>query len=131
MTVIGNVLGSTSNAALGLPADLGTTSTGAGAAPATTRAYTSADGSTPAIFLIDTTAVPYTSLCLHGNFDTVNEKVMWNASTLTANLPPSTQSLPASLYYRKKPGWWPSAMPWPWASRPASARRRHGRARLR
>jgi hypothetical protein len=115
MTVIGNVLGSTSNAALGLPADLGTTSTGAGAAPATTQAYTSANGNAPAIFLIDTTSVSYTSLWLHGNFDTVNKKVMWNASPLTASLPASTQSLPASLYYAKKPGWWPSTTPWPWA----------------
>jgi hypothetical protein len=115
MTVIGNVLGSTSDAALGLPADLGTTSTGAGAAPATTQAYTSADGSTPAIFLVDTTAVSYTSLWLHGNFDTVNKKVMWNASSLTANLSASTQSLPASLYYTQRPAWWPSATPWPWA----------------
>ena len=39
---------------------------------------------------------------------------MWNASALTANLPASTQALPASLYYAKKPGWWPAGTPWPW-----------------
>jgi hypothetical protein len=41
--------------------------------------------------------------------------VMWNASALTKNLPPSTQVLPASLYYAKRPGWWPAGAPWPWA----------------
>jgi hypothetical protein len=114
MTVIGNVLGSTADASLGLPADLGTTSTGQNGPPATTQAYTSADGSQLAIFLIDQTTVSWTSLWLTGNFDTVNKKVMWNASPPTANLPPSTQSLPASLYYAKKPGWWPAGAAWPW-----------------
>jgi hypothetical protein len=44
----------------------------------------------------------------------VNKKVMWNASAKTANLPPSTQNLPASLYYAARPGWWPAGEPWPW-----------------
>lgn len=57
----------------------------------------------------------WTSAWLHGNFDTVNKKVMWNASALTANLPASTQTLPASLYYKASPGWWPSGTAWPWA----------------
>jgi hypothetical protein len=114
MTVIGNVLGSTANASLGLPADLGTTSTGKGAAPATSQSYTSADGSTLSIFLVDQTTVSWTSIWLTGNFDTVNAKVMWNASSLTANLPASTQKLPASLYYATKPRWWPSGVAWPW-----------------
>jgi hypothetical protein len=114
MTVIGNVLGSTADASEGLPADLGTTSTGQGAAPATSKVYTSADGSQLSIFLVDQTAVPWTSIWLTGNFDTVNAKVMWNASTLTANLPPSTRNLPASLYYATKPRWWPSGVAWPW-----------------
>jgi hypothetical protein len=114
MTVIGNVLGSTADTTLGLPASLGTTSTGQGSAPATTQVYTSSDGSQPAIFLVDQTAVPWTSLWLDGNFDTVNEQVMWNASALTANLAASTRQLPASLYYAKTPGWWPAGDPWPW-----------------
>jgi hypothetical protein len=113
MTVIGNVLGSTGDASLGLPADLGTTSTGQGSPPATSNGFTSKDG-TLAIFEIDQTTVSWTSLWLTGNFDTVNKKVVWNASPLTANLPASTQSLPASLYYAKKPAWWPSGGPWPW-----------------
>jgi hypothetical protein len=113
MTVIGNVLGSTTNAGLGLPADLGTTSSSQGGPPATSQAYTSG-GSTPAIFSVDQTKVSWTSLWLHGNFDTVNQKVMWNASSLTANLPMSTQKLPSSLYYAKSPAWWPSGTPWPW-----------------
>jgi hypothetical protein len=115
MTVIGNVLGSTGDASLGLPADLGTTSTGQGSPAATTQAYTSADGSQLSIFLADTTTATWSSLWLTGNFDAFDKKVMWNASTLTMNLPASTQKLPASLYYAKKPAWWPSGTAWPWA----------------
>jgi hypothetical protein len=111
MTVIGNVLGSTSDTTLGLPASLGTTGTSA-TAVATTASYTSTGGLT--IFLVDTTGVSWTSLWLHGNFDSVNKKVMWNASPLTAALPTSTRALPASLYYTKKPGWWPNGVSWPW-----------------
>jgi hypothetical protein len=113
MTVIGNVLGSTANASLGLPADLGTTSTGQGAAAATSKVY-SATNSSLVIYEVDPTSVSWTSIWLQGNFDTVNAKVMWNASTLTANLPASTQTLPASLYYASKPGWWPAGTAWPW-----------------
>lgn len=114
MTVIGNVLGSSADGSLGVPADLGTTSTGQGRPAATSQIYTSSSGSTPTIFLVDQAAVAWTSLWLHGNFDTVNKKVMWNASALTASLPASTQTLPASLYYARKPGWWPTGTPWPW-----------------
>jgi hypothetical protein len=100
---------------LGLPPDLGTTTDAPGSPPATSKTYISGDGSgEPAIFLIDQSTVAWTSLWLHGNFDTVNRKVMWNASPLTANLPPSTQHLPASLYRATKPGWWPASTPWPW-----------------
>ena len=113
MTVIGNILGSTTNAGLGLPGDLGTTSVSQGGSFATSQAYVG-DGSAPAIYKVNQTNVAWTSLWLHGNFDTVNQKVMWNASTLTANLPMSTQKLPSSLYYAKKPAWWPSGTPWPW-----------------
>jgi len=112
MTVIGNVLGSTQDTSLGLPADLGTTSTGQGSPAATTQAYTSADGSQLAIFLADTTTVTWSSLWLTGNYDAFDKAVMWNASTLTKNLPASTQALPASLYYAKKPAWWPAGMAW-------------------
>jgi hypothetical protein len=114
MTVIGNVLGSTANAGLGLPADLGTTSMGQGSPAATSQTYTSTGGP-PTIFLVDPSGISWTSIWLHGNFDTVNKRVMWNASPLTAKLPASTQRLPASLYYARKPGWWPSGAAWPWA----------------
>jgi hypothetical protein len=114
MTVVGNVLGSTTDTSLGLPADLGTTSTGQGAPSATSQMYASASGNGPVIFLVDQTTVAWTSMWLTGNFDTVNKKTMWNASPPTMNLPPSTQVLPASLYYAKRPGWWPSGTPWPW-----------------
>ena len=114
MTAIGNVFGSTSNAALALPAELGTTSADQNGTPATSNVYTS-NGGTLAIYLVDTTNIAWTSAWLTGNFDTVNAKVMWNASALTANLPVSTQALPSSLYYAKKPAWWPAQTPWPWA----------------
>jgi hypothetical protein len=114
MTVIGNVLGSTADASLGLPADLGTTSASQNGAPATSQAYTSANGNQLAIFLVDQTTLTWSSLWLHGNFDTVNKKVMWNASPPTANLPASTRNLPASLYHSTKPAWWPAGTPWPW-----------------
>jgi hypothetical protein len=113
MTVIGNVLGSTGDASLGMPPDLQSTSTGAGAAPSTSNVYVS-NGSGLAIFSVDPSSVSWTSIWLTGNYDTVNKKVMWNASPLTAKLPASTQTLPASLYYATKPGWWPSAAAWPW-----------------
>ncbi len=122
MTVVGNVLGSTEDGTLGLPASLGTTSTGQGAAPATTQVYTNADGSMLAVLLVDDTTVAWTSLWLHGNFDTVNKKTMWNASPLTQNLPASAQALPASLYYSARPRWWPSSTPWPWVGPDLSPR---------
>jgi hypothetical protein len=115
MTVIGNVLGSTGDTSLGLPADLGTTSSSQNGPPATTQVFASPDGSQLAIMLIDQTNIAWASIWLHGNFDTVNKKVMWNASPRTMNLPASTQNLPASLYYAKKPGWWPAGKAWPWA----------------
>ncbi len=111
MTVIGNVLGSTTNAALGLPANLGTTGTGGGGA-ATSKTYIGKP--VPSILLLDQASVTWTTLWLTGNFDTVNQKTMWNASPLTANLPASTQALPSSLYLTKRPGWWPAGTPWPW-----------------
>ena len=114
MTLIGNVLGSTSDTTLGLPASLGTTSTGQGAAAATSKTY-AASGGNLAIYLLDTTSTTWMSLWVHGNFDTVNKKVMWGASPLTASLPASTQTLPSSLYYAAPPRWWPTGTPWPWA----------------
>ncbi len=115
MTVIGNVLGSTGDGSLGVPLGLGTTNP-------TSTVYDSADGSSPAIYLVDQATVSWSSAWLHGNFDTVNKQVMWNASALTANLPASTQKLPASLYYAARPGWWPSGMAWPWVAPDQSPR---------
>jgi hypothetical protein len=113
MTVVGNVFGSTSDASLGLPPDLGTTNTGPGTAASTSSLYVDPNNG-PSILEIDMTTVSWTSLWATGNFDTVNKKVMWNATSLTANLPPSTQTLPASLYYASRPQWWPSGSAWPW-----------------
>jgi hypothetical protein len=112
MTLIGNVLGSTADTTLGLPPDLGTTGTGGGGT-STSIEYISTGGG-PSIFEIDQSTVTWTSLWATGNFDTVNRQVMWNATSLTANLPSSTRNLPASLYYGNRPSWWPSGTAWPW-----------------
>jgi len=99
MTVVGNVLGSTTNIALGVPPSLGTANVTVG--------YMVYDGM-PSIFrLSNSTDISVTSLWWHGNFDTSNGKVMWNPTI-------STHDLPASLYYATKPAWWPSDKLWPW-----------------
>ncbi len=113
MTLVGNVFGSTTNPNLGLPLDLGTTSDGQGQ-PAKTSSVYASTSSGPAIFIVNQGSAAWTSIWLHGNFDTVNEQVKWNASAATANLPTSTRTLPASLYRATRPGWWPSGKPWPW-----------------
>jgi hypothetical protein len=113
MTLVGNVLGSTADASQGVPTDLGTTSASQSGAPVASQAYTSTGGG-PSIYQVDTGSVSWTSIWLQGNFDTVNKKVMWNASARTANLAASTQALPASLYYAARPAWWPAGDPWPW-----------------
>jgi len=112
MTVIGNVLGSTADASLGLPADLGTTGTSA-TSKATTKSFF-ATGGAPSITNIDKTSVTWTTLWMTGNYDTYNKSVQWNASPMTANLPASTHELPASLYYSARPTWWPASQAWPW-----------------
>jgi hypothetical protein len=103
MTVIGNVLGSA-------------TATSLGTAPVSdTYVATGPDGSS--IFEVGDNAnhdgagmadVAYTSLWLHGNYDTVHASVVWNPSI-------ATRTLPASLYRASKPAWWPSGDAWPWA----------------
>jgi hypothetical protein len=51
--------------------------------------------------------VAATSLYRTGNFDTVHNATVWDAS--------GARTLPPSLYLQAKPGWWPSGTPWPWA----------------
>jgi hypothetical protein len=101
MTAIGNVLGSTTNAGLGVPVSLGTADV--------SKVYLAyGDNSKPCIFCLGAkTDVSATTLWWHGNFDTVNGKAMWNPSI-------ATQTLPASLYYKSKPAWWPVGALWPW-----------------
>ena len=100
VTIIGNVLGSTTNAALGVPTSLGTADE--------SQVYDAYDGGGPAIFLLGPETSPsVTTLRRHGNFDTVNGAVMWDSSI-------STQTLPASLYYSSRPAWWPAGEAWPW-----------------
>jgi len=115
MTIIGNVLGSTTDASLGLPPDLGTTSASQGGPATTSKTYIAGvNAGGPAIISTDKADIVWTSMWLTGNFDTVNKQTMWNASPLTASLPTSAQTLPASLYLTERPGWWPSGQAWPW-----------------
>jgi hypothetical protein len=51
------------------------------------------------------TDVAATSLYRDGNFDYVNNGTQWNAGA---------HALPASLYLRSRPAWWPSGQPFPW-----------------
>lgn len=52
--------------------------------------------------------VAFTSLFRHANFDTVSNAVVWDPAT-------TSRTLPSSLYLGARPGWWPDAVPWPWA----------------
>jgi hypothetical protein len=44
---------------------------------------------------------------IHGNYDTVNDQVMWDPNN-------SARELPDSLYLKSKPAWWPAEAAWPW-----------------
>jgi hypothetical protein len=101
MTVIGNVLGSAMATSLGT-------------APVSS-AFVATGSDTPSILEVGAGTgglgmndVAFKSLWLHGNFDTVNGAVQWNPSI-------QTHALPASLYLKAKPAWWPAGSPWPWA----------------
>jgi hypothetical protein len=60
-----------------------------------------------------------TTLLRWGNYDVVNNAVRWVASEVPSNIGsysnpvPTSQTLPASLYYSGRPSWWPSGKPWP------------------
>jgi hypothetical protein len=94
MNVVGNVLGSAT------ASDLGTAPVSA--------VYAGSDNGVPTVFLIGGTAdVSWTSLFAHGNYDTVNGRVMWDPAN-------PVRTLPNSLYLTARPAWWPAASPWPW-----------------
>lgn len=49
-----------------------------------------------------------------GNYDTKHGDAVWDAAEIPAGVPaPTTRQLPASLYYDRKPPWWPPAVAWP------------------
>jgi hypothetical protein len=103
MTVIGNVLGSSSSNDLGT-APVSNTYIGTG--PDNSSIYELGDNANHnGVGMAD---VAYTSLWWHGNYDTVTPGVVWNPSI-------STRTIPASLYLSAKPGWWPANTAWPWA----------------
>ena len=59
--------------------------------------------------------VVVTSLWAHGNYDTINAKVMWNNGTFGGTSGDNTVRIFAnSLYLKQKPAWWPTTSPWPW-----------------
>jgi len=96
MTLVGNVLGSST------ATDLGTS--------AVSNAYISSDSNASSIIVLGEgylSDVSFTSLWLHGNYDTVGGAVRWDPDN-------AVRELPASLYLQKKPAWWPSGKPWPW-----------------
>ncbi len=55
-----------------------------------------------------TSLVSYQTALLHGNYDTVNDAVVWDPDI-------ADHQIPASLYLSGKPVWWPAGHPWPWA----------------
>ena len=115
MTVIGNVLGSTSDASLGLP-----TQTSGRRAPARTPRQRRRSSS----WIRPRASWPSSSWTRRasrgrasGSRATSTRSTRRRCGTrrrCTANLPASTQSLPDSLYYAHKPAWWPAGTPWPW-----------------
>src|SRR6185295_4632352 len=49
-----------------------------------------------------------------GNFDYFSAASRWNAGEVPADVQvPTSQALPASLYYAAKPAWWPASIAWP------------------
>jgi hypothetical protein len=100
MTVIGNVLGSTTDDTLGVPTSLGTANV--------SEVYMAYEDGRPSIFALGAESdVSVTTLWWHGNFDTVNGETRWNPDI-------SMRTLPPSLYYGSRPGWWPAGAAWPW-----------------
>ena len=96
MTVVGNVLGSSA------ATDLGTAGI--------SNTYMCFGGGAGCIYDFSAKGksdVSYTSLWLHGNYDTVTPGVVWNPSI-------ATHEIPASLYRSTKPAWWPAGSAWPW-----------------
>jgi hypothetical protein len=81
--------------------------------------YTFGDGSAPNTPLVATDSGVATTVMRWGNYDVVNAAVRFVSSEVPsgigayANALPASQTLPASFYYSSKPGWWPSAKPWP------------------
>jgi hypothetical protein len=102
ISVVGNVLGSTTNASVGVPVDLGTGTV--------SKVYMDYSRNSGAIFELPggATDISATSLWVTGNFDTVNQQTTWKSTT-------TSHTLPASLYYKQKPAWWPEGAAWPWA----------------
>jgi hypothetical protein len=96
MTVVGNVLGSSATT------DLGTAGI--------SNTYMCFGGGGGCIYDFSANGksdVSYTSLWLHGNYDTVTPGVVWNPLI-------ATHEIPASLYRSTRPAWWPAGSSWPW-----------------
>jgi hypothetical protein len=97
MTVVGNVLGSSSATDLGT-ADL-------------SSVFITTGSSQAGIFTFGSNGmsdVSFTTLWWHANYDTVLPGVRQNPDI-------DVSELPASLYLADRPAWWPAGTPWPWA----------------
>jgi len=70
--------------------------------------YESYDSNDQSIFELDSASdSEATTLLRTGNYDYVHADTMWDPSTMM-------HALPASLYLKKLPAWWPSGTAWPW-----------------
>jgi hypothetical protein len=70
--------------------------------------YVDTGNGQPAIFGLDSmTDVEWTTIFLHGNYDTVHGSTMWDPSI-------SSHALPNSLYLNARPSWWSGGAAWPW-----------------
>ncbi len=104
MTLVGNVLGSSAES------DLGTA--------AVSERYLNAGTSGSSIIELGAdyeSNVSFTTLFLHGNYDTVANDVRWDPNV-------NVRELPASLYLAARPDFWPAELDWPWAGADLSPR---------
>ena len=104
MSTVGNILGCTKTAGLGIPLNLGTATCNS-----TTFSTNSDNG--VGIYIFGGGSPGNTDVVWqNGNYDTVNgptRGTYWAPGT-------TTRTIPASLYLQRKPAWWPSGQTWPW-----------------
>ena len=63
-------------------------------------------GNPNAVYRLGTIAA--STIYRHGNYDVLNDAVLWDPTN-------DVRALPASLYLSAAPAWWPAGTPFPWA----------------